>query len=240
MVGAIDSHQQMGYDRAITMFSPDGRLLQVEYAKKTVRLGNSALGIVCKDGVVLVADKRITDKLTVPASVEKIYQIDDHIAATVSGLVSDGRILMERSQTKAQQHRVSYDNPIQTLDIVKDICDLKQVCTQSGGLRPFGVSLLLAGIDSDGAKLFLTEPSGIFFQYKATAVGEKSEELIEILQKQYKDTLVIEQGIKLAVNALKDVLGEEFKQERLEACVIRTKDKSYEKLSDAKLKEMSA
>src|SRR3989339_67909 len=140
-------HQLMGYDRAITMFSPDGRLLQVEYAKKTVRQGSTAIGMVCSDGVLFVADKRIVDKLVVPKSVEKIYQIDDHIGATASGILSDARVLIERAQLKAQQHRVTFDSPVDTVTVVKDICDLKQICTQSGGLRPFGVSILVAGID---------------------------------------------------------------------------------------------
>src|SRR3989344_346608 len=159
-------HQLMGYDRAITMFSPEGRLLQVEYAKKTVRQGATAIGIVCKDGVVLVTDKRIVDELIVPEATEKIFQIDDHIGATASGILSDARVLVERAQTKAQQHRVTYDSPIDVLTLVKDICDLKQICTQSAGLRPFGVSVLIAGVDEDGeVRLFLTEPYGLYFQY---------------------------------------------------------------------------
>ncbi len=136
-------HQLMGYDRAITMFSPDGRLLQVEYAKKTVRQGSTAMGIVCSDGILFVADKRIIDSLVVPESIEKVWQIDDHIGAAAAGILSDARVLIERAQLKAQQHRVTYDTEIDVLTIVKDICDLKQICTQSGGLRPFGVSVLV-------------------------------------------------------------------------------------------------
>src|SRR3989344_2809325 len=110
-------HQMMGYDRAATMFSPDGHLLQVEYAKKTVRQGTNAIGIVCKDGVLLIADRRISEKLIVPESVEKIFQIDSHIGAAASGIVSDGRILVERAQILAQQHRVTYDSPIDTQSV---------------------------------------------------------------------------------------------------------------------------
>ena len=154
-------HQMMGYDRAITMFSPDGRLLQVEYAKKTVRQGSTAIGISCKDGVVLVTDKRLVDKLVVAESVEKIWQIDDHIGSTASGIISDARVLIERAQILAQQHRVTYDSPIDILSIVKDICNLKQITTQSGGYRPFGVSILVAGVDNGQPKLFETDPTGI-------------------------------------------------------------------------------
>src|SRR3989338_6537225 len=165
-------HQMMGYDRAITMFSPDGRLLQVEYAKKTVRQGSTAIGLTCSDGILLVTDKRIVDSLVVPESVEKIFQIDEHIGATASGILSDARVLIERAQLRAQQNRVTYDSPIDTITVVKDICDLKQICTQSGGLRPFGVSILIAGIDDSTQRLFETDPTGIFFQYKASVIGE--------------------------------------------------------------------
>src|SRR5512141_472881 len=130
-------HQMMGYDRAITMFSPDGRLLQVEYAKKTVHLGNTAIGMACKDGVLLVTDKRLVDKLVVPEAIEKIWQVDDHIMMTAAGILSDARILVERAQEKATGYRVTYDSPIDILSVVKDIANLKQFCTQSGGLRPF-------------------------------------------------------------------------------------------------------
>ena len=190
-------HQMMGYERAITMFSPDGRLLQVEYAKKTVRQGSTAIGMVCSDGVVLVADKRVVDSLVVPESVEKIWQIDDHIGAAASGILSDARVLIDRAQLKAQQNRVTYDSEVDTLTIVKDICDLKQICTQSGGLRPFGVSILVAGIDNHTPRLFETDPIGIFFQYKATAIGEGEIEVEEILHNEYKAELTIEEGLKL-------------------------------------------
>src|SRR3990167_7325860 len=115
-------HQLMGYDRAITMFSPDGRLLQVEYAKKTVKQGSTAIGIVCSDGVLLITDKRIIEKLIVADSVEKIFEIDSHIASAAAGIISDARVLLERAQLKAQQHKVTYDTDIDTLSIVKDIC----------------------------------------------------------------------------------------------------------------------
>lgn len=224
-------HQAMGYDRAITMFSPDGRLLQVEYAKKTVKQGTTVMGMVCSDGVVLIADKRVMDKLMVPEAVEKIFQVDEHIAATVSGLVSDGRVLIERAQIKAQQHRVTYDTPIDTLSIVKDVCDLKQICTQSGGLRPFGVSLLIVGIDDHSPVLFLTEPSGIYFQYSATAIGESSDAIKEILNKEYKKSMNMKQCVEIGLKALKTVLGSNFKLDRVEVSYIDAKERKFSKLS---------
>jgi proteasome alpha subunit len=227
----------MGYDRAITMFSPDGRLLQVEYAKKTVKQGSTIVGAVCKDGVVIVADKRIMDKLMVADEIEKVYQIDDHIGAAVSGLVSDGRILVERAQLKAQQYKATYDSPIDLIEVVKDVSDLKQICTQSGALRPFGVSLMLASVDEQGAKLCVTEPSGIYFFYKATAIGEAETEVIDILNKQYKETMSVDDGLQMCVQALKKTITG-INAERIDAAFISTKDKAFKKLSKQRTKEL--
>jgi len=232
-------HQLMGYDRAITMFSPEGRLLQVEYAKKTVKQGSTAIGLVCKDGVILVTDKRLVDELIVPEATEKIFQIDEHIGATASGILSDARVLIERSQLKAQQNRVTYDSPIDVLTIVKDICDLKQICTQSAGLRPFGVSILVAGVDEDGeARLFETDPTGIFFQYKANAIGEGETEVEEVLHKKYREDMNMEEGLKLAVKALLKAVGDNFTAERLDVVKIPIETKKYTKLSKSEIERL--
>ncbi len=227
------SHQVMGYDRAITMFSPDGRLLQVEYAKKTVKQGSTAIGMVCKDGVLLVTDKRIVDKLIVTEAVEKIWQVDEHIAATASGILSDARVLIERAQLRAQQHRMTYDSLIDVLSIVKDICDLKQICTQSAGLRPFGVSTLVAGIDGKESSLYETDPTGIYFQYKATAIGEGEAEVEEILHKHYKSDMTIEDGLRLAIKALTKVLGNDFSINRIDAAYVKIAEKKFTRVERA-------
>ncbi|MBR9702643.1 archaeal proteasome endopeptidase complex subunit alpha [Candidatus Woesearchaeota archaeon] len=230
-------HQMMGYDRAITMFSPDGRLLQVEYAKKTVRLGNTAIGMVCKDGVLLVTDKRIASPLVVPEAIEKIFVVDDHIIATAAGIMSDARVLVERSREKAQGYRVTYDSPIDVLTIVKDLADLKQFCTQSGGLRPFGVSMLVAGIDESGRRLFQTDPTGLYYEYRAVVIGEGEEEIEQILQKEYKDTLGVEEGLRLAVKALKSTLNNNFSAERIDAVYVDVEGKMH-KLGTSELKKI--
>ncbi len=232
-------HQLMGYDRAITMFSPDGRLLPVEYATKTVKQGSTAIGIVCSDGVVLVTDKRIVDKLIVPESVEKIFQIDDHIASTASGILSDARVLVERAQLSAQQNRITFDSEIDVLSIVKDVCSLKQMCTQSGGLRPFGVSLLVAGVDRKGPSLYETDPTGIYFQYKATAIGEGEAEIEEVLNSEYKDNITIEGALSLAITALKKFLDKDFKLDRIDAAYIDTKDKVFTRVSNDRLEKIA-
>ena len=233
-------HQLMGYDRAITMFSPDGRLLQVEYAKKTVRQGSTAIAMVCADGVIFVTDKRIIDKLVVPETVEKIWQIDEHMGATASGILSDARVLIERAQLKAQQHRVTYDSPIDTLTIVKDMCDLKQICTQSGGLRPFGVSLLVAGIEDHTPRLFETDPTGIFFQYKATVIGEGEVEVEEMLHSEYNEKITIEDGLRLSLKALKKFLANNFVIERIDAAYIKTDEKIFRKFPKEKIEKTAS
>ncbi|KHO45784.1 MAG: proteasome alpha subunit [archaeon GW2011_AR4] len=235
-------HQIMGYDRAITMFSPDGRLLQVEYAKKTVKQGSTAVGMVCKDGVLLVTDKRIMDKLVVSDAVEKIFMIDNHIAASAAGILSDARVLIERAQIMAQQHRITYDTPIDVISVVKDLCSLKQLCTQSAGLRPFGVSTLLAGVDVNGPVLFETDPTGIFWQYRATAIGESDTEIEEFLQKNYRPDLSLDEGLRMAIKAMVNVLDKNFSVERIDAVQITTAEKKFEKINrqaiDKALKEI--
>jgi len=230
----------MGYDRSITMFSPDGRLLQVEYAKKTVKQGSTAIGIVCKDGVLLVADKRVASKLMVAEAIEKTFRIDDHIAATASGIIPDARVLVDRAQLKAQQHMVTYNSKIDLLTVVKDICDLKQICTQSAGLRPFGVSILVAGVEEDGtAKLFLTEPYGLYFQYQAAVIGEGEAEIEPTLLKKYKPNMLIKDALSLAITALKDYLKSDFSYDRIDAVYIDTKDGKYTNFAKEEIKSLS-
>lgn len=223
-------HQMMGYDRASIVFSPDGRLLQVEYAKKAVEQGTTAIGMTCKDGAVLIADKRIVDKFIVPSSVEKVFQVDDHIAVTATGYLMDGRVLAEKAQIIAQQHKVTYDTNIDTLSLVKEISNMKQAFTQYGGARPFGVSLLFIGVDDDGPRLFGTEPTGIYFEYVATAVGEGESEAEEMLKKEYKEGMSMDDSIKLGIKILKKVLGRDFDVERVEVAFVRKEDRQYGKL----------
>jgi proteasome alpha subunit len=219
------------------MFSPDGRLLQVEYAKKTVKQGTSVIGMVCKDGVLLVADKRLTESLIVSSSVEKVFQVDEHIGASASGILSDGRILIDKARLISQQHQLTFDNPISVPSLVKDVCDLKQAYTQFGGARPFGVSLIFIGID-DEPSLYITDPTGIFFQYKATAIGEAETEIKEILSKEYKESLSIADGVKLSVKILRKVLGKEFDLKRIDSAYISTTQKKFTRLELNELKRM--
>ena len=184
-------NQVMGYDRAATMFSPDGHLLQVEYAEKTVRLGSSSLGFACSDGVVIIADRRTRDKLIVEESANKVYEIDEHIIASSAGILSDARVLIERVQLISQQHKVTYDSGIDVESVIKEISNLKQMSTQYGGLRPFGVSMMVAGISGIKPKLFVSDVTGNYFGYTASAIGENDDKIKEKLREKYNPDLTI-------------------------------------------------
>lgn len=230
-------HQVMGYDRAATMFSPDGHLLQVEYAEKTVRLGSASIGLVCSDGVVIVADKRLRDNLVDKDSVSKVYEIDNHIIATAAGILSDARVVVEKAQIAAQQHRVTYEAPIDVESIIKEIADLKQAYTQYGGVRPFGISVMVCGVNIDnGSKLFVSDVTGNYLGYKATTIGENDEKIKEILREDYRESITIEQGIKLCFDIFKKVLGKNFDIMRFDIGFVNAKDKKVQKLSGEALK----
>ena len=179
----------MAYDRAITVFSPDGRLFQVEYAREAVKRGTTTVGLKFKDGVVLIVDKRITSRLVEPSSIEKIFMLDEHVGCATSGLVADARSLVDRARVDAQMNRVTYDEPISVLQLVKRICDFKQSYTQYGGVRPFGTALLVAGVDDSGAHLIETDPSGALMEYKASSVGSGRNQAMEFFEEKYKDNL---------------------------------------------------
>jgi proteasome alpha subunit len=216
-------HQVMGYDRAAQTFSPDGHILQVEYAEKTVRLGSASIGLVCKDGVVLISDRRQKDKLVVEASANKILEIDDHMMVVAAGIVSDARVLIDKARVMAQQHRVTYDSEASTEAIVKEISDIKQQFTQYGGARPFGVALMIAGFNAH-AKLFATDVSGNYLEYKAFAIGENDEKIREKLRQEYKQDISCDEGIKLAMKIFKEIQNENFDKSRFDIGII-TKDK---------------
>ena len=216
-------NQAMGYDHAATMFSPEGHLLQVEYAEKTIRLGSASIGMKCSDGIFIIADKRVKDKLIVKESSNKIYEIDSHIFASVAGIVSDARILIEKVQILAQQHKMTYDSNIEPELIIKEVANTMQQFTQYGGARPFGVSLMVAGLNGDKPELYTSDVTGNYFSYYANAIGENDEKLREKLREKYKENLNIKKGIKIALDIFKEVLGKEFSFDRFELVYLKIK-----------------
>jgi len=232
-------HQAMGYDRAATMFSPDGHLLQVEYAEKVVKLGPSSIGLACKDGVVIVADKRIRDKLIAGESVHKIFEIDDHIMATAAGIVADARVLTDQAQVLAQQNRVTFGSAVEPITIIRMVADKQQAFTQYGGARPFGISMMLAGVNKGKPHLYTSEVYGNYFAYKANAIGENDEKIKEFLRKDYKEGMSVDDGLKFALKIFKEILGKNFEVGRFEVGIIRMGDKKLERISGDSLKRFT-
>ena len=221
---------QMGYDRAITVFSPDGRLFQVEYAREAVKRGATAIGIKTKEGVVLIADRRVASKLLESDTIEKIYKIDEHICAATSGLVADARVLIDRARLEAQINRLTYDEPISVKELAKRICDFKQQYTQYGGVRPFGVSLLLAGVD-EKPRLYETDPSGALLEYKATAIGSGRNVVMEYFEKEYRDDMTLDEAIVHGLIAMKKAIEADLTPEGIEIGLVRVEDKKFRELS---------
>lgn len=228
---------QMAYDRAITVFSPDGRLFQVEYARVAVTRGTTTIGIKFKDGVVLIADKRLSSRLIEADTVEKIYEVDEHIGISTSGLVADARIMVDYARVIAQINRVTYDEPSPVEALAKKICDYKQQYTQYGGVRPFGIALLIAGYDDKGPHLFETDPSGALFAYKATSIGAGKDVVMDILEEKYKENMKKEDAISLALRALQKANEEPLNPISVEMGVVQ-KGKKFKKMSEEEIKKM--
>jgi len=232
-------HQAMGYDRTATMFSPEGTILQVEYAEKTARLGSASIGMTCSDGVFILADKRIKDKLIIQHSANKIYEIDSHIIASAAGIVSDARVLIERAQVVAQQHRITYDSPIETELVIKDISNIKQQSTQYGGSRPFGVFLMITGIREKKPELYTSDITGNYFSYYANAIGENDEKIKEKLREKYKGENNIKKNVKIALDIFKEIQGKNFDIERFELVYIKNDDGRLKRVSKVELSDFS-
>ena len=190
------------YDRSITVFSPEGHLYQVDYASKIIEKGSPAVAISYKHGIIIAADKKIYSSLIIPESVEKVFKIDHHIWTACSGLIGDGRRLVDFARQIAQENRSYYDEPIEIETLVKRIASIVQYYTQYGGARPFGVSLIIAGVDTLGNHIFETEPSGAITAYNAVAIGQNRQKLMTYLEKNYKKTLTKDDAIKLAIKTL--------------------------------------
>jgi len=201
----------MSYDRALTVFSPDGHLFQVEYAMEAVKQGASALAIKCNDCVVFGAELRSPAKLQKKSSVKKILEIDDHLVAVCAGLTADARVLINRARVECQSYRLQNEQAPPPEILSRFVSELQQQYTVRGGRRPFGLATLIGGwhphlTDPQNVQLFQTLPSGIYTEWKANAIGRKDKAVNEFLEKHYKEAMSEEEGIKLAVKCLLEVV----------------------------------
>lgn len=224
-----------GYDRAITVFSPDGKLFQVQYAQEAVKRGYTALGIKTDAGVILAAERRTTSKLVEDGSVEKIFRIDKHIGAAASGLIADARVLIDRARVEAQVNRLRYDELISVRTLAKTIGDTKQMYTQHGGVRPFGTRFLIGGIGERGPHLFETDPSGVVAAYKAHAIGGGAQEAIEILEKNYDEDMDLDDSIQLAIKALDQVIEGKIRAQKVEMAKADAETQEFQKMSEEEI-----
>ena len=227
----MQQFSSQGYDRALTVFSPDGRLFQIEYAREAVKRGTTSVGIVSKDGVIFAVDKKVKSKLVVPTSIEKIFKIDEHIGTASSGLVADARRLVDIARRQAQVNKLQYHEPISVTGLAKYIGVLEQMYTQSGGIRPFGISLIIGGVSDNECRVYETDLSGALVEYKATAIGSGRTAAMDIFEEQYKDDLSIHDTIGLAITAINESTEHDTTSDNVEIAIIKKDDGNYIKLS---------
>jgi len=225
------------YDRAITIFSPEGRLYQVEYALELVKRGAPVVGVSCPEGVVLAANETPESELEDPEYFRKIFQLDDHVASAIAGLSSDARVLIEQARVFCQSNKLLYDEAVDIETLSKRIGDMAQIYTQHAGVRPFGVSMIIAGVDVEGARIFTTDPSGAYRGFKATAVGRRNDDANKLLEEKYVERSTIEESIELAIAAIKAASDSQITPQTVKVAVIRTETEKFERLSEEEVSE---
>ncbi len=222
-----------GYDRRLTMFSPEGRLYQVEYALEAVKRGALCVGLKSNAGAAIITRKKFS-KLMDKETVQKIFKMDDHIGVAISGLHADSRVLVDYARVQAQVHRLTYNEPVRIPTLTRKLADIVQAYTQHGGVRPFGSSLLICGVDPDGTpRLMTTSPSGTFWAWEGHCMGENSEEAEEILKDKLHDDMSLDEIVKLGIKILKDVdEEEELDKETIQIGLIGVEDKKFKILDE--------
>jgi 20S proteasome subunit alpha 5 len=232
------------YDRGVNTFSPEGRIFQVEYAIEAIKLGSTAVGIQVPQGVVLAVEKRITSPLLDPSSIHKIVEIDAHIGAAMSGLVADARTLVDHARTECQNHWFTYDEPLTVLSAAQAVCDLSLAFGEGKKQRmsrPFGVALLMAGVDAqEGPQLYHTDPSGTYTRYKAKAIGAGSEGAQHTLNEEYSEAMTLEEASHLALNILKQIMEEKISAINVEVALVPTETRKYTVLSKESVEQILA
>ena len=225
------------YDRAITIFSPEGRLYQVEYALELVKRGAPIVGVATKEGVVVAANETLESKLEDSDYNRKIFQLDQHVCSAIAGLSSDARVLINQARVYCQSNKLLYDEPVDIEALARRLGDISQVYTQHAGVRPFGVSMVLGGVDSQGSGVYTTDPSGSYKGYKAVAVGRKSDDANKMLIDRYVDELSLDHAIKLAIEVIKEASDEEMTSKNIKIAVIPSDKAVFKRLNEQEVDE---
>jgi len=226
---------QQGYDRAITVFSPDGRLYQVEYAIETVRRGTIAVGIKTKEGIVIAVEEK-PRKLQISDVAQKIFQIDDHVGLAAAGYIPDARSQVDNARFFSQSNKLIYDEPVEVETIAKHLADQSQQFTQYAGVRPFGVSLIIGGVVNNNPELYLTDPSGTYISYEAIAIGSDSDKVTDFLEKTYTNDLSLDDAGTLALAAIYLSSEEKEGTSHIRMAQIKTESGLFEIASDEDIK----
>ena len=229
---------QQGYDRAITVFSPDGRLYQVEYAIETVRRGTIAVGVKSKDGIVIAVEEK-PRKLQISEVPQKIFQIDDHVGIAAAGYIPDARSQVDNARFFSQSNKLIYDESVDVETIAKHLADQCQQFTQYAGVRPFGVALILGGVDSAGTQLYLTDPSGTYISYDAVAIGSGSDQVTEFLEKHYKPDISLDDAAALATASIYIASDEKEGTKHIKMSQIKADTKTFELISNEQIGKYS-
>ncbi|SFR46571.1 archaeal proteasome endopeptidase complex subunit alpha [Halogeometricum limi] len=232
--------QQQAYDRGITIFSPDGRLYQVEYAREAVKRGTASIGVRTPEGVVLAADKRSRSPLMEPTSVEKIHKSDDHIGIASAGHVADARQLIDFARRQSQVNRLRYGEPIGIETLTKEVTDHIQQYTQVGGARPFGVALLIGGVENGTPRLYETDPSGTPYEWKAVSIGADRGDLQDYLEENFRDDLTLDEGIGLALRAIASTNDDQLEDGGVDVATISTETEAFVELENDEISEYIA
>ncbi len=219
------------YDGAITIFSPEGRIYQVEYDLELVKRGSPIVGIKSDEGVVLAVLEPQLSKLAAPTSSKKIFRIDDHVGVAIAGLSPDARVLIKQSRLFCQSNKMTYDEPADIEDLASAVGDLLQRYTQNAGVRPFGVSLLFGGVDDYRVSLIGTDPSGSYRGYRATSVGRNSEKALAVLKEEYRQEITLDEAMALSVQALKEASENDLSADGMNIAVVTKESKKFRSLS---------
>lgn len=228
-------NQQQAYDRGTTIFSPDGRLYQVEYAREAVKRGSTSLSVRTNDGVVLVGETTVRSPLIEQSSIEKLHKVDDHIAIGSAGHVADARQLVEFARQQAQVEQLRYGEAIGVETLAKEITNHIQEYTQAGGTRPFGVALLIAGIENGQPRLFKTDPSGTATEWTASAIGADRDSVLDTLETNYRADTDLSGGIDIALQALASV-REPFEPDDVTIGTVNAETNQFQTLDEDEIK----
>jgi proteasome alpha subunit len=227
-----------GYDMTPTMYSPDGRIYQVEYAMETVKRGTLALGIKTKEGVIMAVEEK-PRALQTSNITQKIFQVDFHIGVAAAGYIPDARVQVDNARLFSQGTKMTYDEAVEVETVAKHLADQSHQFTQYSGVRPNGVALIIAGVDLKGESIYLTDPSGTFIQYAAVAIGSGSDDVNSFLEKNYDFDMGLEDAAALAIAAINIKSKEKNGVENIKMAKVTSKDKVFEKISESDIKNYS-